>query len=428
MRRRNKISRIVPAALGAALLSFILTGVAENAVSGIPSAYPAAEDIFKLTGNMCAVMSIPTVFVPQSENEKSGEYGEDTKQTSENSVESKDETSSEQTSAVINTDNSGYEPIDSSSPESTADSELKVPDTSESTVEVNAYIKGKANLISQNIRNEKSIADAYNDRSGTVMGLQYGSISGDNAIDLEYGQLNNCTKISSSIILSEGTKPPSIKIQTDSEPQVLIMHTHTSEAYEPIADGKYDPEFIGRSLCPSDSVVGIGAIIAQKLADKGICTIHDGTVYDDPVYSNSYARSNEKVSEILEQYPTIKVVLDIHRDGIADGDVRIAPVTEINGKEAAQIMIICGCDDGSGILPDYMENLRFATYLQSSIAKDYPTLARPMLFDYRYYNQDLTTGSLLIEVGALGNTKKQAAYAAELLGDSIAGALLKLEG
>ena len=173
-------------------------------------------------------------------------------------------------------------------------------------------------------------------------------------------------------------------------------------------------------------MVGVGAVISQKLADYGICTIHDGTVFDDPVYSNSYSRSYDRIQEILEQYPSIKVVLDIHRDGIADGDVRIAPVAEINGKKAAQIMIICGCDDGSGMLPDYMENRRFATFLQSNIEESYPGLTRPLLFDYRYYNQDITTGSLLIEVGALGNSIEQAKYSGELIGDAIAKALLKL--
>ena len=89
-------------------------------------------------------------------------------------------------------------------------------------------------------------------------------------------------------------------------------------------------------------------------------------------------------------------------------------------------MIICGCDDGTDILPDYEENLKFAAYLQSNIEERYPTLTRPMLFDYRYYNQDLTTGSLLIEIGTHGNTIEQAKYTAELVGEEIATALLEL--
>ena len=120
-------------------------------------------------------------------------------------------------------------------------------------------------------------------------------------------------------------------------------------------------------------------------------------------------------------------MLDIHRDGIADGDVRIAPVAEINGRKAAQIMIICGCDDGTDILPDYMDNLRFASYLQNAIEKDNKGITRPMLFDYRFYNQDLAEASLVIEFGALANDIEHVRYSAELAGMSIANLLKNSE-
>ena len=170
----------------------------------------------------------------------------------------------------------------------------------------------------------------------------------------------------------------------------------------------------------------MGAALAQTLADNGICVIHDGTVFDDPLYENSYSRSRERIEQILSEYPSIKIVLDIHRDGISDGDARIAPVAETDSGTAAQIMIICGCDDGSGILPDYMKNLRFAIYLQQGIERDTPGLTRPLLFDYRFYNQDLTAGSLVIEIGALGNSREQAVLSARLVGESVASMLKKL--
>ena len=89
-------------------------------------------------------------------------------------------------------------------------------------------------------------------------------------------------------------------------------------------------------------------------------------------------------------------------------------------------MIICGCDDGSGILPDYMKNLRFAIYLQQGIERDTPGLTRPLLFDYRFYNQDLTAGSLVIEIGALGNSREQAVLSARIAGESVASLLKEL--
>ena len=124
------------------------------------------------------------------------------------------------------------------------------------------------------------------------------------------------------------------------------------------------------------------------------------------------------VEQWLKQYPTIKVVLDVHRDAIQTQDgTRYAPAANINGMRAAQVMIICGADvDGN--LPNFKQNLRFAARWQAKMAQLYPGLAR--LFDYRYYNQDLTTGSLLIEMGGHANTLEEAKYSARLVGDALA--------
>ena len=90
-------------------------------------------------------------------------------------------------------------------------------------------------------------------------------------------------------------------------------------------------------------------------------------------------------------------------------------------------MIITGCDDGRfGNMPDYLENFKLACMIQGSAEKLYPGLARPILFDYRNYNQHISTGSLLIEVGSHANSLDEAVYSGELLGDCMADALLKL--
>jgi stage II sporulation protein P len=126
---------------------------------------------------------------------------------------------------------------------------------------------------------------------------------------------------------------------------------------------------------------------------------------------------------ILEQYPSIKVVLDIHRDAISGDGIAYQPYVEIDGKEAAQVMIISGCDDGTLGMPSYIRNFRFACRLQERLEGDNPGLTRPILFDYRHYNQDLTTGSLLIEVGSHCNTLEQAQYSGQLIGRSLGGML-----
>ena len=119
---------------------------------------------------------------------------------------------------------------------------------------------------------------------------------------------------------------------------------------------------------------------------------------------------------------------DIHRDAIEPQKGRIIKAAaEIGGKTAAQVMIISGCDDGRfGNMPEYLENFRLACLIQQSAEKRYPGLARPVLFDYRNYNQHISTGSLLIEVGSHANSLDEAVYTGELLGECLSDALAQL--
>ena len=148
--------------------------------------------------------------------------------------------------------------------------------------------------------------------------------------------------------------------------------------------------------------------MAAQLNAAGVNTLHDTTLHDYPSYNGSYAKSNATVRSYLERYPSIKVVLDVHRDAIQrDDGTRVKPVADIGGMKAAQVMIICGADvDGN--LPNFKQNLRFASRWQDKMESMFPGLTRPVLFDYRYYNQDLTTGSLLIEMGGHANTLEEA--------------------
>ena len=128
----------------------------------------------------------------------------------------------------------------------------------------------------------------------------------------------------------------------------------------------------------------------------------------------------------MAQYPSIKVVLDVHRDAIeTEGGSRMAPVCTVDGRQAAQVMIICGCDNGGSVrLPSWRQNLRFAAAWERSMEGMYPGFTRPVLFSYRFYNQDLTTGSLLIEIGGHGNNLNEALYAGQLAANGLVQALL----
>lgn len=211
------------------------------------------------------------------------------------------------------------------------------------------------------------------------------------------------------------------KIATSSEPQVLIMHTHTTESYMNNDAEYYTAEFNSRNTDNSKNMVKIGAIIADKLNNAGIKTLHDVTQHDNPQYTGSYSRAASTIKSYLEKYPTIKIVLDLHRDSVSSGESdKVKLVTEIEGKKAAQVMLVMGSQSGSITdFPNWQENLKLALKLQQTIEKKYPTLARPLMLMSKKYNQNLTSGSLLLEFGTDVNTLDEACYSAELVGNAL---------
>lgn len=253
-----------------------------------------------------------------------------------------------------------------------------------------------------------------------IVRTTYGKYSGNCFFNLDGGsQVNNKTTLSNDMLLRESRSAPDFTISDTAEPQVLIYHTHTTESFEPFVRENMDGEFNYRTTDETKNMVMVGNAIQAELEAKGIGVIHVTEIHDYPSYNGSYGRSRESIVPILEQYPEIKVALDIHRDAISDSNSASQPYIEVDGREAAQIMLISGCDDGTLDMPDYIKNYRFACSLQRQLESDYAGITRPILFDYRHYNQDLTTGSILIEVGSHGNTLEQAQYSGQLLGRSL---------
>ena len=275
--------------------------------------------------------------------------------------------------------------------------------------------------LSVNISDKTEDITAFAAHSGKIAEETFGFYSGGDYIELERGgQIRNCTELSAEEVSRVASQTSVVFPERfSSEPQVLIIHTHTSESYEPFEKDWYDESYTARSEDPENSVVAVGEAIARRLAANGICVIHDGTVHDSR-YSGAYSRSSKTAADILNKYPSVKIILDIHRDAIEYEDgTRVSAVTEINGRKAAQVMIICAADDGTYDVPDFKNNLRFAGELQQSMESLYPTLTRPVLFQYCQYNQQLSPGALLIEVGSHGNTVEQAVYSGELIGEAL---------
>lgn len=217
---------------------------------------------------------------------------------------------------------------------------------------------------------------------------------------------------------------------TDEEPQVLILHTHGSEAYTPAEDADIVWSGDHRTTDSRYNVVQVGDAIADVFAAAGISVLHDRTLYDYPSYTGAYDRSLEAIERYLAQYPSITFILDIHRDAIEDAQGNeYKVVSAIDGVgTAAQLTIVVG-SDGSGLThPYWMENLRLAAAVQEAVLEEYPTLMRPILLRNSRYNQHATTGSLLVEVGAAGNSPEEALLAGRLFAEQMVKVLRDQSG
>lgn len=223
-------------------------------------------------------------------------------------------------------------------------------------------------------------------------------------------------------LVSEGT---SVRLKAEG-PQILIIHTHGSEAYTPDETSQYLSSDNFRTQEPEYSVIRVGDELAACLESYGLSVLHDTGVYDYPSYTGSYGRSEYAVKKYLEENPSISVVLDIHRDAIGEGDVVYKTVAEGSGKPSAQLMLLAGTGENGLAHPRWQENLRFALYLQSAAVKKHPSLCRPIALKKERYNQHLSTGSLIMEVGSSGNTLEEALNAVRFFAEAAGPALKEL--
>lgn len=209
-------------------------------------------------------------------------------------------------------------------------------------------------------------------------------------------------------------------------PQILIVHTHGSEAYTPDRYNQYEESDSYRTEDLNYNVIRVGDELTAALEAQGLSVLHDREIYDYPSYTGSYSRSGAAVEEYLAQYPDIAVVIDLHRDALGDGDVTYKTMAELDGQTSSQLMMLVGTGEGGLSHPDWEQNLRLALYLQQAVNAKYPTLARPISVTKERYNQHLTTGSMILEVGSSGNTLQEALTAVRLYADAVGPALLKL--
>ena len=236
--------------------------------------------------------------------------------------------------------------------------------------------------------------------------------------------INNRTEYPLDASLLDGTFAAALP--EEEGPQILIVHTHGSEAYTMPPGQEYEPSGESRTTDTSLNVVRVGDELAKTLEEAGLTVLHDPTLHDYPEYSGAYGRSLDAVNAYLAEYPTISFVLDVHRDAISDGDgTPYKVVSGVAGLNAAQMSFVIGTDGGGLEHPDWRENLKLAAAIQQRLTADYPTLMRPITVRNSRYNQHTTPGSLLVEMGAAGNSLDEALLSARLLGKALAETLLE---
>lgn len=205
---------------------------------------------------------------------------------------------------------------------------------------------------------------------------------------------------------------------TGDGPTVLILHTHATESYTNTEN--YTESSSYRTLDTNYNMVSIGDRVAALLEEGGVQVIHDRTLHDKPSYNGAYTQSREAVQAYLEQYPSIRLVLDLHRDAIEDSSgSQVGYTLQTDAGTAAKLMLVVGTDAGGLSHPHWQDNLSLAVKLHAMLEKDNAGICRPMSFRSSRFNQDLSPGAVLVEVGAAGNTRQEALLAAEILADAI---------
>ncbi len=239
--------------------------------------------------------------------------------------------------------------------------------------------------------------------SGSVKAANLSALSGT------YSQVNgtavaNATDFDVKKYLDDTVSMPKF---TAGKPAVLIYHTHTTECYR---NGKG----LTNTTDETQNVVAVGEAMAKVFESAGFQTIHIKEIFNQPDFSGAYTHSRAAVEKVLKEYPTIQVVLDVHRDSISSNGVDYYPVTEVEGRQAAQVMLVCGTDAKGLSHPNWNKNFTYALQLSRKMGELYGQLSRPVNLRRDRFNTHFTPHTLLLEVGSSANTLSQAVYGGEL--------------
>lgn len=182
-------------------------------------------------------------------------------------------------------------------------------------------------------------------------------------------------------------------------PQMLIYHTHTTESFLKSINELKMKGIPSRTTDSRYNVVRVGNALISNLKKYKINILHD-TIIHDKDYNTSYANSLKTLTEYVDKYSSLKMTIDLHRDAAGDQKLRVAKT--INGSSVAQIMFVVGTDSRQSN-PKWRENLKLAVKIQARLNEICPGVAKPIYLSQKRYNQHLTGGSVIIEIGGDGN-------------------------
>ena len=205
--------------------------------------------------------------------------------------------------------------------------------------------------------------------------------------------------------LTEDMLTPNLKYSDNQN--IIIYHTHTCESYTKSEISNYEMTGNFRTTDINFSVARVGQELANYLAVKGYNVVHDKNYHDYPAFTGSYNRSLSTITNLLKTYNTVDCVFDIHRDAIGNQGT-YAPCVKIGDEIVAQLMFVIGTDGGGLTHPNWNKNLKMAIKVQEKANEIYPGLFKPIILRDSRYNQHVTDGAAIIEVGATGNTLEQA--------------------
>ena len=314
--------------------------------------------------------------------------------------------------------------INKAEEESKKTSQTKIAFSSE--LEVMEAIKSDSNEVTtntaeneenQNLSNEGNITNETENTSindtQTGINLDWTVTEVDNSgVNPRYTDeyngvfINNGTNYQ----LTQEMLTPDVEVNKN---KVAIYHTHTCESYTPTEQYQYTASGNFRTIDLNYSVSRVGDELEKALNSYGCTVIHDRTYHDYPAYNGSYSRSLITAQNMLSANPDAEIVIDLHRDAIADETY--GPRVKIGDEYVSQLMFVIGTDGANSAHTNWLQNLKFAIKVQQKANELYPGLFKPIILRNSEYNQHVAKAACIIEVGSTGNTLEESMGAMKYL-------------